>query len=76
MSLWYPPIAVQYEQTSKLPCQKIQYHIYVKDINLDVHIKVLKKAIRANGENVEDVIINLFGFTLQNNISEWGKEFL
>jgi hypothetical protein len=48
----------------------------VKDINLDAHIKVFKKAIRANEENVEDVIINLLGFTLQNNMSKWGKKFL
>jgi hypothetical protein len=36
----------------------------VKDIDLDAHIKVLKKAIKTNGEIVEVDIINLFGFTL------------
>jgi hypothetical protein len=36
----------------------------MKDIDHDVHIKVFKKAIRANGETVEVDIIILFGFTL------------
>jgi hypothetical protein len=45
----------------------------VKDIDLDVHIGVLKKTIKANGENVEVNIINLFGFILKDNISKWGE---
>jgi hypothetical protein len=44
----------------------------VKDINPNVHIKVIKKVIRANGEIVEANIINLFGFILQD-ILEWGE---
>jgi hypothetical protein len=49
----------------------------VKDINLDVHIKVFKKASKANGETMELAdIINLFDFTLQDNILEWGKNFV
>jgi hypothetical protein len=36
----------------------------VKDIDLDVHIKVFKKIIIVNGEIVEANIINMFGFTL------------
>jgi hypothetical protein len=36
----------------------------MKDIDLDVHIRVFKKAIRANGEIMEFDIINLFGFSL------------
>jgi hypothetical protein len=38
--------------------------------------KIFKKKIKANGEIVEADIINLFGFTLQNNISKWGKNFV
>jgi hypothetical protein len=35
-----------------------------------------KKTIRANGETMEVDIINLFGFTLWNNILEWGEIFV
>ncbi len=48
----------------------------MKDNNLDVHIKVFKKAIRVNGETMEAEIINLIGFTLQNNISKWSEIFV
>jgi hypothetical protein len=48
----------------------------VKDTNLDAHIKVFKKAIKANGETMEVDIINLFGFTLRDNISKWGENFV
>jgi hypothetical protein len=36
----------------------------MKDINLDVHIRVFKKAIKTNGETMEADIINMFGFIL------------
>ncbi len=38
--------------------------MYVKDTNLDAHIRVFKKAIIINSEIMEVNIINLFGFTL------------
>jgi hypothetical protein len=49
-----------------LPYKKLQYPTYVKDTDLDAHIKVFKKAIKANGEIMEVDIINLFGFTLKD----------
>ncbi len=49
-----------------------QYPTYVKDTDLDVRVKVFKKTIQINGEIVEADIINMFGFTLWNNILEWG----
>jgi hypothetical protein len=58
------------EPTNKLPSIKFQYLTYVKDTNLDVHVRVSKKAIKANEEIVEVDIINLFGFTLKDNISK------
>jgi hypothetical protein len=63
ISPWYQPHVVQLvsKPTTKLPYRKLQYPTYVKDINLDAHIKVFKKAIKANGETVEVDIINLFG---------------
>jgi len=48
----------------------------VKDIDPNVHIKVFKKVIKANIETMKANIINLFGFTLQDNILEWGKFFV
>jgi hypothetical protein len=48
----------------------------MKDTYLDAHIKIFKKSIKTNGETVEANIINLFGFTLQNNTLEWGKNFV
>jgi hypothetical protein len=59
-----------------LPYQKHQFPKYVKDIDLDAHIKFFKKVIRASGETMEANIINLFGFTLQGNISKWDENFV
>jgi hypothetical protein len=69
-----PPIVQPMSKpTTKLPYKKLQYPTYIKDINPNAHIKVLKKAIKANGEIVESDIINLFGFTLRDSIFEWGE---
>jgi hypothetical protein len=67
---WYQPPVVQpiLKPTTKLPYRKLQYPTYVKDIDLDAHIKVFKNAIKANGETMETNTINLFGFTLKDNI--------
>jgi hypothetical protein len=75
---WYQPLVVQLvpEPTTKLPYMKLQYPTYVKDTNNDAHIRVFKKAIKANGEIVEVDIINMSGFTLKDSISEWGKNYV
>jgi hypothetical protein len=52
------------------------YPTYVKDTNSNVHIKVFKKAIKTNGETLEVDIINLFGFTIKDNIFEWGENYV
>jgi hypothetical protein len=43
MPPWYPWIATQLvlEPSTKLPYKKLQYLIYMKDTNLDAHIKIL-----------------------------------
>jgi hypothetical protein len=64
------------EPATKLPYRKLQYPTYVKNIDLNVHVKVFKKAIKANGEIMEADIINQFGFTLRDNISKWGKNYV
>ncbi len=55
---------------------KLQYPTYVKDTNPDAHIRVFKKAIKANGETMEVDIINLFRFTLRDSIFEWGENYV
>ncbi len=54
----------------------LPYLIYFKDTNLDVHIQVFKKTIKANGEIIYEDIINFFRFTLSDNIFKWGENFL
>ncbi len=76
MASWYPPIVVRFELTNKLPYKKLQYPTYMKDIDLNAHIKVFKKAIKTSEEVVEVNTIKLFGFTLRDNISEWGGNFV
>jgi hypothetical protein len=73
---WYQPHVMQHvlEPVTKLPYMKLQHPTFVKDTDLDAHIKVFKKAIKVNGETMEVDIINLFGFTLKDNIFEWGKK--
>jgi hypothetical protein len=56
--------------------QKLQYPTYVKDTNHDAHIKVFKKAIKANGETMEANFNNLFGFTPKDSIFKWGEIFV
>jgi len=72
---WYQPLIVQFvsKVTTKLRYMKLQYPTHVKDTNLNVHITVFKKAIKANGETIKFDIINLFGFTFRDSISEWSK---
>jgi hypothetical protein len=47
-----------------------------KDTVLDAHIRVFKKVIKVNGEIVEANIINMFGFTLKDNIFEWAQNYV
>jgi hypothetical protein len=72
----YPLDVVWFEPTNKLPYQKLQYSTFMKDPNVDVRIIIFQKVIKVNGETMEVDIINLFGFTLWNNISEWGNFFI
>jgi hypothetical protein len=75
---WYQQHVAQPipESAIKLPYKKLQYPTYVKDIDPYAHIKLFKKAIRTNSEIVEVDIINLFGFTLRDNIFKGGENFV
>jgi hypothetical protein len=46
--------------------QPFNYLEYVKDFDLDAHVKVFKVAIIANGEIDDAYILNLFNFTLKD----------
>jgi hypothetical protein len=59
-----------------MPYKKLQYPIYIKEIDPNAHIRLFKKAIKANGEIVEVDIINMFGFILRDNIFEWDENYV
>jgi hypothetical protein len=75
---WYQPHVVQpiSEPATNRPYNKLHYQTYVKDIDPNAHIRIFKKAIKANSETMEVDIINLFGFTLKDNIYEWGENYV
>ncbi len=50
-------------------CQPLNYLEYVKDSDPNVHVKVFKVAIIANGETNDAEIINLFNFTFKDIMS-------
>ncbi len=41
------------------------------DVDLDVHVKVFKVAIKANGEIDDAKIVNLFSFTFRDIVFDW-----
>jgi len=49
---------------------------YVKDFNLDVHVKIFKIAIRANSEIDYAKIVNVFNFTFKNIVSNWCNNYM
>jgi hypothetical protein len=48
------------------PYRPFNYPKYVKDSNPNVHVRVLKVAIGANGERDDAEIVNLFSFTFRD----------
>jgi hypothetical protein len=51
----------------------LQYPTYVKDFDWNVHIKMFKKAIKINIKTNKMNNINLFSFTVKDNILECHK---
>jgi hypothetical protein len=47
----------------------LNYPEYVKDCNLDPHVRVFKTTIKTNGETKEVKIVNMFSFTLKDIMS-------
>ncbi len=48
----------------------------MKDYDLDVHVRVFKAAIRANGEIEDAKIVNLFSFTLRDIVFDWCNNYM
>jgi hypothetical protein len=48
----------------------------VKDSNPNVHVRVFKVAMRANGETKDAKIINLFSFTFRDIVFNWCNNYM
>jgi hypothetical protein len=53
--------------------KSLPYPTYSARINPNAHVRVFQKAIQANGERNDLDIVNLFCFTLNDAILEWGE---
>jgi hypothetical protein len=51
--------------TSKPYHQPLNYHEYVNNSNPNVHVRVFKTAIKANGETEDVKIVDMLKFYLQ-----------
>jgi hypothetical protein len=49
---------------------------YVKDSNLDAHVKVFKAIIKANSEIDDAKIIHLLSFTLRDIVFDWCNNYM
>ncbi len=57
-------------------CQPFNYLEYVKDSNPDVHVRVFKATVKANGETEDVEIVNLFSFTLRDIMFDWRNNYM
>ncbi len=57
-------------------CQPLNYLEYVKDSNLDAHVRVFKPTIKANGETKYAEIVNLLSFTLRDIVFNWCNNYM
>jgi len=61
---------------NKSYCWTLNYLEYVKDSNLDAHVRVFKVAIKANGETDDVEIVNLFNFTFKDIVFNWCNNYM
>ncbi len=52
------------------------YPEYVKDFDLDAHVRVFKFTIIANNEANDAKIVNLFSFTLEDIVFDWCNNYM
>jgi hypothetical protein len=56
--------------------QPLNYLEYVENTNPNVHVRVFKAIIKANGETYDVEIVNLFNFTLKDIVSDWCNNYM
>jgi hypothetical protein len=56
--------------------QPFNYVEYVKDSNLDAHVRIFKAGIKINNETNDGKFINLFNFTFRDIMSGWCNNYL
>jgi hypothetical protein len=54
----------------------LNYPKYVKNSNLDAHVKFFKATIKTNGEIENVKIVNIFSFTLRDTMSNWCNNYM
>ncbi len=54
----------------------LDYPKYVKDFDLDVHVRIFKATIRTNSETDDVKIVNMFNFTFKDIVSNWCNNYL
>jgi hypothetical protein len=52
-------------------CRPLNYLEFVKKIDLNVHVRIFKVAIKTNSETDDVEIVNLFNFTLRDTMFNW-----
>ncbi len=57
-------------------CWPLNYPKYVKDSDLNVHVRMFKVTIRENSETYDVEIVNLFGFTLRDIVFNWCNNYM
>ncbi len=58
------------------PHWPLNYPEYVKDSDLDAHVRVFKATIRVNNEIYDAKIVNLFNFTLRGIMFDWCNNYM
>jgi hypothetical protein len=53
-----------------------KYHDFKKDVNLDVHVRVLNFAVKANTETCKKNIINAFSYMLRDTTLDWCHNYM
>jgi hypothetical protein len=54
----------------------LNYPEYVKDSNLDAHVRVFKATIRTNSGIDDAKIVNMFNFSLKDIVSDWCNNYM
>jgi hypothetical protein len=56
--------------------QLFNYPQYVKDLNLDAHVRVFKDTIITNKEIYDVEIVNMFRLTFRDIVSNWCNNYM